>query len=92
MTLVGCNKERAVVREIINTKIFSPFFISFEVNGSRTRLPSREFGGHIGTECTLVHYNLYTRCIYRVLTPHKLKNQVVNLHYICNKTLSYGIT
>jgi hypothetical protein len=37
---------------------------------------------HVGTECTLVHCSLYTRCIYRVLTPHELKNQVVKLQNI----------
>jgi hypothetical protein len=37
--------------------------------------------GFVGTECTLVHCSLYTGSIYRVLTP---KNQVVNLHWICN--------
>jgi hypothetical protein len=36
----------------------------------------------VGTECTLVHCSLYTRCIYRVLTPRELKNQVVNLQNI----------
>jgi hypothetical protein len=30
----------------------------------------------------LVYYSLYTGCIYRVLTPHELKNQVVNLQNI----------
>jgi hypothetical protein len=34
----------------------------------------------VGTECTLVHCSLYTGCIYRVLTPRELRNQVVNLH------------
>jgi hypothetical protein len=38
----------------------------------------------VGTECTLVYCSLYTGCIYRVLTPRELKNQVVNLHCICN--------
>jgi hypothetical protein len=38
----------------------------------------------VGTECTLVHCSLYTGCIYRVLTPRELRNQVVNLHCICN--------
>jgi hypothetical protein len=33
----------------------------------------------VGTECTLVHCSLYTGCIYRVLTPRELRNQVVNL-------------
>ena len=37
---------------------------------------------HVGTECTLVHCSLYTGCIYRVLTPRELKNQVVNLQNI----------
>ena len=36
----------------------------------------------VRTECTLVHCSLYTRCIYRVLTPRELKNQVVNLQNI----------
>jgi hypothetical protein len=36
----------------------------------------------VGTECTLVHCSLYTGCIYRVLTPRELKNQVVNLQNI----------
>ena len=34
----------------------------------------------VGTECTPVHCSLYTGCIYRVLTPRGLRNQVVNLH------------
>jgi len=38
--------------------------------------------GRVGTECTLVHCSLYTGCIYRVLTPRELKNQVVNLQNI----------
>jgi hypothetical protein len=39
-------------------------------------------GDLVGTEYTLVHCSLYTRCIYRVLTPRELKNQVVNLQNI----------
>jgi hypothetical protein len=42
----------------------------------------------VGTECTLVHCSLYTGCIYRVLTPRELKNQVVNLQNIA--TASFG--
>jgi hypothetical protein len=48
--------------------------------------PFKSFGISVGTECTLVHCSLYTRCIYRVLTPRELRNQVVNLH--CFATIS----
>ena len=41
----------------------------------------------VGTECTLVHCSLYTGCIYRVLTPRELKNQVVNLQNIATTGL-----
>jgi len=43
--------------------------------------------GTVGTECTLVHCSLYTGCIYRVLTPRELKNQVVNLQNIATGTI-----
>jgi hypothetical protein len=42
---------------------------------------------NVGTECTLVHCSLYTRCIYRVLTPRELKNQVVNLQNIATPNI-----
>ena len=43
---------------------------------------------HVGTERTLVHYSLYTGCMYRVLTPRELKNQVVNLQNIATRQLA----
>jgi hypothetical protein len=39
----------------------------------------------------LVHYSLYTGCIYRVLTPCELKNQAVNLYCICNNADAFNI-
>lgn len=35
---------------------------------------------NVRTKCALVHYRLHIGCIYRVLAPHELKNQVVNLY------------
>jgi hypothetical protein len=40
----------------------------------------------VGTRCTLVHGSLYTGCIYRVLTPRELRNQVVNLQNIATES------
>jgi hypothetical protein len=45
---------------------------------------------HVGTECTLVHCSLYIRCIYRVLTPRELKNQVVNLQNIATAQAAHA--
>jgi hypothetical protein len=58
----------------------SPSFIS--------QFTARDF---VGTECTLVYCSLYTRCIYRVLTPRELKNQVVNLQNIATDFFSRSI-
>jgi hypothetical protein len=43
-----------------------------------------KFGAGVGTRCTLVHSSLYTGCIYMGLTPHKPRNEVVNLQLHCN--------
>jgi hypothetical protein len=49
-------------------------------------------GSTVGTKCTPVHSSLYTGYIYIGLTPRKLRNQVVNLHCICNINASLGIS